>query len=1320
DPEVAANSVDTQQVIAADANLVTNADGQVTFGLFATDGIRPNEFVNTGFDGFEEEPAKIVLTASNANSTVVDELKIWFINITHLTYADNEPFIGLREIDNPFRLADGGLNFSQNHMSTVELAGAASLANIDVNGQEVGAFVNAFNTDGGNIHEFDTIFTQKQPQVNANDADPDDGFGNGFDPHNELGFMQYRIVVNTGDFFSFLGDDPGNSFGCDNLVNPELCFDNDGGATIVLDDNATLDTALDVCVEATYFVRASFVGSADDYNIPLKSYTFCKTFRAGFLNIVKFADNHVLSWAGPQKNSAGRLVNAPFRDVGPIREGYIDTLSAFNHPPSTDDPFTSTYRIFVANPTTQTIRNIIISDDLPAELGVVLEGISPSGDFPTYDADNHSLTWNYRDPALAPLLNELAPGEYLEFSYEVYARQKPGVQWTAPVRDAAAPQFLAAGFDEGWIDYARAPMYPNYDVQRFGQDGNVSIIGPISPDPTNAYPDPYCITNGDDFANVDNGLGNDNDVTVEFDFDVPGGQRQFIDYDPIADESDICVVRPLFNITKRRVSNFEIERGQTVDYEVIVRQVDRVDINSPARSLTGDVPNGIESSAEEREYSWLAQIYPWEFGVSDGAYGDIGSGVGHRADAAWYVELAEILSPGGVPTLPAELGGFALTDRVLDPPDIGLDFQSRTNSTYLERDNPVGTNVTVFDTFDVGLDYVSDNDLMIINLDNEDRFHTRVDPEFPGRDDIEATVAGGRKPTIPGVGSGLRAVSSENPDFDSIDSVPLPAIADKRFQYETVDQFLPDDVGASTITLRATLASSNDDAVRFPLNGSSAGNRQSVFLDDWDSDPTTGLDVAGVVNPFTGAVETVNVDGVWYNCAYLDANNLNQPTPLGEPFFSSGGPFLPESYGASWYNGQRGPNDPEVAYLDSGFFFGRPLVLRGGQEPYDTIETRAITAGINDYPWDRNDTSNAIGEFLSAAEIAELADEGNPIAYVPPYTPNNLPVSYNLPDNIGIGEWATADYLVGSVNGALAITRPINATGAANLNIFAPHANNNDPLAGRNKDEVGGLNPFLEIIESVTGAVRNTNGLQRGLEGCAGVRATINEPILEGNIEFTPRGETFDGGTAGANMVAIQAFVEVGDQYYYQIDFLNGGDTTVTDIVFTALFEDPNGTGIPQDQLSTGSAAYVANNAPNTTPDTGDDFPSQIFEGRITASFPNDVDEARPFRLIGNADLVDVGGTGGPAGQPFGVPGDVPVSQGDDVVFNRVVFNNGGQGYDLRPGRVLRLMVKAEGINLNPLSDSENVLFFAYFDDPNGGNFRDIRILRDDTDILNP
>lgn len=1334
-------SIDTQQV-AVDSTLSTDTEGRVTFGLFATEGIRPNPFIDNGFGGFEDEPAKVVLTASNADTTIVDELKVWFINITHLTYFDTDERFGVnRTINNPFRVISSEGDFARNHMSTEALAGAAQLGTITVDGAEVGAFINAFDTDNSdnNVHSFDTYFYQKQPEV------PDRILGaEGFDPENRLGYMRYEIFVGQDDYSLACGPDA-------NQINDDLCFDTDGAADLVLRANATAEEfPLDACVRATYVARASFRNDNVSYDFDLKSYTFCKTFRREFLSLVKFADNHVLSWAGPRKGNRGNLIGQILepnvvRD-GPVEVGFNDTLRAFNHPPSSEDPFTSTIRIVVTNPSSGPIRNLVISDDLPAELGVVLTRIQPSGDFPTYDADNHTLTWDYRDPALAPLLDVLQPGEYIEFSYDVYARQKPGFQWTAPVRDGFN---LGAGFDQGWIDYARAPMYPNYNVNRAGN--SVVIGAPFAPTPDNAYPDPYCVTNGDDFANVNNQIGNDNDVTVEFDFSLPGAPRQVIDYDPIADESDICVVRPLFNLTKRRVSNFQINRGETVIYELIARQVDRV----------ADPALPADSAAAEREYAWLYDLYPWEFG-------DDMSGLGHRADAAWYgTQLPALLnvSPADAPSLPEELvdaagGRIQLTDTIVAPNVNALRAPRRSNDTSKLRDNPIGSNVVVADVFDVGLDYVSDNDLMIINpQDNPFRFHTALDSSYAsvtntpptvtlpsGRAAIQATVAG-RSPAPRG--SGIRSVSGENPDANPI--------ADKRFQFQEIDQFLPDDVASSTITLRATLASANDDPAFTPVNGSIAistdsnppttGNRISPYLDDWDGDPATGVNIANAFGiDFAGAPDTINVDGIWYNCAYLDANNMNQPSPIGQPAaFVGGFAPAPGSYGASWYNGQRGPNNPEVAYIDWSFFFGRPLsapspIGRPNVAPYDFIDNYGETAGINDYPWDRNDTSNAIGEFLSTAEIAELAARGNPLSYATPYNPANPPVSYNPPDNIGIGEWNTnldpvASYLAGSVNGALAITRPIVGTGVQNLNISAPHANNNNPLPGRNKDEVtapGGFNPYLQIVDSVTGSIRFTNGLQRGIEGCAAVRAIQDvPPVLVGSLEFTPRGETFQGGTDGANLVAVQALVPVGRQYYYQIDFLNAGATTINDLVFTALFEDPAPAlaGTPTRFLGRGNARYVANNEQNATLDTGDNPPSQIFEGRISPQFPLDVPQVRPFRLLGAADVVDNGGFDGVAGATFGAPGAFPVPTGQVPAGapanfnNRVIFNNGGNGYDLRPGRVLRLMVKAEGIDLdldgNGQPESERALFIAYFDDVDGIAVRDFREIRDETDIGN-
>ena len=78
---------------------------------------------------------------------------------------------------------------------------------------------------------------------------------------------------------------------------------------------------------------------------------------------------------------------------------------------------------------------------------MVLDSIQPSGDFPTYDADNHVLDVGLPRSRFGTLLDELQPGEYLEFSYDVYARQKPGVQWTAPVRDTVnTPDFQHSWF----------------------------------------------------------------------------------------------------------------------------------------------------------------------------------------------------------------------------------------------------------------------------------------------------------------------------------------------------------------------------------------------------------------------------------------------------------------------------------------------------------------------------------------------------------------------------------------------------------------------------------------------------------------------------------------------------------------------------------------------------------------------------------------------------------------------------------------------------------------------------------------------------------
>ena len=68
--------------------------------------------------------------------------------------------------------------------------------------------------------------------------------------------------------------------------------------------------------------------------------------------------------------------------------------------------------------------------------------------------------------------------------------------------------------------------------------------------------------------------------------------------------------------------------------------------------------------------------------------------------------------------------------------------------------------LSLFDTFDVGLDYVSDNDLMIINVGNGAnpmRFHTILDPAML-QSLVQKQTCKQRLLTVVSGGSGIRAI----------------------------------------------------------------------------------------------------------------------------------------------------------------------------------------------------------------------------------------------------------------------------------------------------------------------------------------------------------------------------------------------------------------------------------------------------------------------------------------------------------------------------------------------------------------------------------
>ena len=238
--------------------------------------------------------------------------------------------------------------------------------------------------------------------------------------------------------------------------------------------------------------------------------------------------------------------------------GAAVTLGATNA--VTNEPFIATYTIETKNESkTASVFKSSVADQVPAELGVDINTIRAykvntngtetqlpgSG---TYDVAKHAITWNY---SMFSQLTEIKPGEVYRFRFNVYARQKPGYLWSS-------------------------------------NDGGTYTEKPMLRTP---YSDPYLVTNGRDV----------NDTTVEYFLSGTSLTLPVVtDYDPTADESDINVVRPLFDIRKVRTSNFAIDQGGTAFFNITVSQIDRVN-----RALAGYAPDA--------GYATLFNKYPGEF-----------------------------------------------------------------------------------------------------------------------------------------------------------------------------------------------------------------------------------------------------------------------------------------------------------------------------------------------------------------------------------------------------------------------------------------------------------------------------------------------------------------------------------------------------------------------------------------------------------------------------------------------------------------------------------------------------------------------------------
>jgi hypothetical protein len=487
------SNINTQALVASEGT--TNSDGIVYFRVYSTYGYNPASGIRESalltsepFVKFLIEPKNTAIPAAN-----LLEVKGWFLNMSHLYWTAE----GRNPIRTPTRI-----------------------------GSDVGSITNIFNprlTEGQtNDAFFQTGVYTKQPQSSSL-----------FGPQAFGGYVRYDLQSGDVGKVRFVltgGEDTISADGKTYIDNAPAT-----GVQLTPVVNSPADLPINVKIKSTYVSQILFGNTT--YEFPLKDYTFTKIYDSGFLSIKKSVNNHVLTWQGE-----------------PV------TLSATNVDTLNKEPFITTYTIETKNESkTASVFNSSIADQVPAELGVditTIKAYKVNADgsetaLPgtgTYDVAKHAITWNYSQFSQ---LSEIKPGEIYRFRFNVYARQKPGYQWTSP-------------------------------------DGAGYTIKPTLQTP---YSDPYLVTDGREV----------NDTTVEYFLSNTDFSKPIVtDYDPTADESDINVVRPLFDITKTRLSNFAIDQGGTGIFNINVKQIDRVN-----RALAGYAPDA--------GYAVLFNKYPGEF-----------------------------------------------------------------------------------------------------------------------------------------------------------------------------------------------------------------------------------------------------------------------------------------------------------------------------------------------------------------------------------------------------------------------------------------------------------------------------------------------------------------------------------------------------------------------------------------------------------------------------------------------------------------------------------------------------------------------------------
>ncbi len=341
--------------------------------------------------------------------------------------------------------------------------------------------------EGGAQNAFEMLASvyQKQPQDDIDLA--------------ALGYLRYDILSETGQ--------DGNDADVAHLENCDpsggnSCVSYDGSARLVPNAGIWLeDLPISAQVRVTLVVYVQYGNTR--YEFELKSVDVRKTWVGSHLAIDKRVDHHVLTWYGDNDDMD--------------EDGYIEyTLDPANAVPA-DSAFTATFTITATNTGQSPVYDVTITDGLPAELGVLEETLNPSGG--TYDSINHAVTWNYQTSGRDnPRFNELAPGESITVSLEVYLRQKPG--FCVDEEDLFVSANYMVGFTFGdWF-----------------QDSY-------------CYDDPYDVVNG----------GFQHDVTASW-FVNRGGTSAVVDFHGFIYEDQVIVwgVRPIFTLDKRLVNTVDL------------------------------------------------------------------------------------------------------------------------------------------------------------------------------------------------------------------------------------------------------------------------------------------------------------------------------------------------------------------------------------------------------------------------------------------------------------------------------------------------------------------------------------------------------------------------------------------------------------------------------------------------------------------------------------------------------------------------------------------------------------------------------------------